>query len=178
MEKKFSLWVSVGTAALAFVGALAGTFLAGYMQENLWERQSSHEERRLILNQRVELIERASVIVNKAPIADSLNDYAVLQAEIAKLNADCVKTDEKGGLDQSQCFPQESLIENMKFINGRADLNAEFASTIQLVSIYFGPKTRKAAEEYANTASWWEADSKYSRALIAAMQDELAYFEE
>lgn len=56
MESKFSMWVSVVIASLAFIGALAGTTLAGFMQEDLWERQSGYEEKRLILNQRVKLI--------------------------------------------------------------------------------------------------------------------------
>ncbi len=177
MTNKLSIWVSVGTAVLAFIGALTGTFISGSMQEHLWERQSSYEERGLILNQRVSLIERMSIMINKGPIMEALQDYATLQADLAKLNVGCIKSDGKGGLDQRECFPHDPPLESTKFINGRAELNAEFASTMQLASIYFGPKTKEAIVQYIATPEWWKAESKLSKAVLSAMHEELAYFE-
>lgn len=177
MEGRLNIWVSIGTALLAFIGALLGTALSGYFQEDLWEKQASYEEKRLILGERIELIDRVSKIINKAPIMRSIQSYGELQAEIAQLNLDCERAFQNGTVDDPNCMPQERLIENVKYMNGRAELNAEFAAALQLATVYFGPQTIKAAEEYAGVGAWWEAEHRYARNLLQAMQDELQHFE-
>jgi hypothetical protein len=169
MNTRTNIRVVVGTALLAFLGALLGTFLSGYMQESLWKKKTTYEERRLILNERIKLIDRFSKIINMRPKVRTLQEFTELQADIAKLNASCIKKGKTGGLDKKECFPQENIIEVMKLTNERAELNAEFASTMQLVVVHFGPKTLKAAESYSKIGAWWEADPIYSRTLLSGI---------
>lgn len=74
-NSKLKLGVSIGTAILAFMGALFGTYVSGYMQESLWKKNISYEEKRVILNERIKLIEKVSKIINLAPKYKALQTW-------------------------------------------------------------------------------------------------------
>lgn len=174
MKKFTTTWLPLITAILAFIGALLGTYMAGSFSEKLWERQAHHAQLKKIMEQRVELIERVSRIGNLGPKMESLQGFAELQAQLAVLYAECRETVKEGENDP-YCFPPSDVIEVTKLNNERADLNAEFSSTMQLVALYFGPESRKAVEEYSSTRVWWKADPQYLRTLLSSMQDEIDY---
>ena len=177
MEGRLNMGVSIGTALLAFIGAILGAALSGYFQEDLWEKQADYEERRLILVERIEILERVSTIINKAPVMRSIQGYGELQVKLYQLNLDCGGPSRNEAADGQGCPRKEGLIEHVKYMNSRAELNAEFAAALQLAAVYFGPETIKAVEEYAEIRVWWEAEDRYARNLLRAMQVELQYFD-
>lgn len=170
-NKNKQLYISAVTAILAFIGALIGTYISGYMQDALWNKDIRYHEKQILLIERIRLIERASKIINLAPQYTAIQSFAELQANIAKLNSECENKNKDKG---TCCFSQENIIEVTKFTNLRADLNAEFASVLQLAALHFGPRTKQAVIDYSVVQPWWNADLKYSRELLSAMQSEIS----
>jgi hypothetical protein len=58
----------------------------------------------------------------------------------------------------------------------RADMNAEFSSTIQMVSLYFYGETKEVANELGAIKTWWVSGKPVFRKLIASMHDGLDEF--
>ena len=57
------------TALLAFLGAVGGTFISGYIQRQSWERDKLYEHQQRVLAKRMELIEKTVRVMNSQKTA-------------------------------------------------------------------------------------------------------------
>ena len=176
MSKLTNVAIPLLSAILAFFGAVAGSYVAGDLQENLWFKQADYEQRKIILAERVRIIDRISKITNSAQHAKILQEYLVAQAGIAQLNVDCLKVEENK-LNRDQCFSNDSSSEVLDASKKQTELTAEFVSTLQLASLYFGKKTKQACNQYAKQTPWWNASPEYPKTLLNAMHSELHEYE-
>jgi len=56
------------------------------------------------------------------------------------------------------------------------ELNSEFAATLALDAIYFGPQTKQAVSAMLQAQDrWWDADEALRRNLVTALSAELTY---
>lgn len=169
-NKTENILIAVLTAVLAFMGALGGSFLTGYLNKNLWEHQIIYEQKKQIFDQRIKLIERISRIVNLSPQMLHYQSYLNLQPKLLNEYAVCSKK------QSSVCIKPDDPKTVLEISNKQTDLNAEFSSAVQLVSMYFGDKTKNAAEELAQKHPWWEIGEPSFRQLLRSMSEELYYF--
>lgn len=165
-------WLPVGTAVLAFFGALLGTYISGLMQEDLWKKTVLHEKRRTIFTERVKLVERVSKAINQGTKAESLQVYAQEHIGIRTQKVHDCKVAKKSSPSSGKCHAPEIPVEILRLIHIQSDLTAELVSSVELASLYFGPKTRKAADAFMAQQPWWDA-TESALALINAMKEEL-----
>lgn len=140
------------SAVLAFFGALGGSFVSGMFQLNQWNNQIAYEKKKAILEQRVKLLEKLSRVANAAAQMRTHNAYLVLQANLAQIYATCQTNREKGCIKPDE--PKVVTEINVK----RAELNAEYSSTIQLMKVYFSPSILPAVNELTSRKDWWAPD--------------------
>jgi len=169
--KSTTLYLTIFTAALAFLGALGGSFVSGYLNKSLWEQQVVYEQKRQIFDQRIKLIERISKLANLAPQMSNYQAYVLLQARLSQDYLACSKK------HLQACIKPDDPKTVLEISNKRADLNAEFSSSLQLTSMYFGTMTRTAATKLARQQPWWEIGESSFRELITAMNEELYSYE-
>lgn len=169
--KTGNVLLAIFTAILAFMGALGGSFLTGYLNKNLWERQNVYEQKKQIFDQRIKLIERISRIVNLSPQMLHYQSYVQLQSSLMNEYIACTKKPSRA------CNKPDDPKTVLEISNKQTDLNAEFSSAVQLVSMYFGEKTKVAATELSQKHPWWEIGEPSFRQLLRTMNDELYYFE-
>lgn len=172
---KSSMYVNIGipifSAILGFAGALLGTYIASERSEELWQKQERMIQLKAILNKRVELIERVSKLANSAPKMAGYQSYVDLQGTLATKYIECTN------LKASNCTQPDNPKDILEISVMRAEMNAEFSSTIQLVSLYFYGETKDLANELGAIKKWWVTGEPAFRNLIKSMQDELEYFE-
>lgn len=166
LEKKW--FVPLLAAVLAFFGALGGSLVSGLFQLNLWGNQIAYEKKKAVLEQRVKLMEKLSRLANSAGQMRTHNDYLVLQANLAQIYASCQAKKERGCIKPDET---KAVVEtNIK----RAELNAEYSSTLQLIKIYFSPSIQPALSELASRKDWWAPDVELKfRALIDIASKEI-----
>jgi hypothetical protein len=141
-----NLMLALITAVLAFVGSAGGILITSAQQRADWERSTGFDMRQKLLDTRVDLIERTVRVMS--------------QANTARVLA-------------SQSEGAASLREDTDALMA---LNSEFAATLALDTIYFGPQTKQAVNAVLQTKDrWWDADESLRRALVAALSAELTY---
>jgi hypothetical protein len=141
-----NLMLALITAVLAFVGSAGGILITSAQQRADWERSTGFDQRQKILDTRVDLIERTVRLISQANTARVLAN----QAE----GASALRED------------RETLMA----------LNSEFAATLALDAIYFGPQTKQAVAAVLQTKDrWWDADETLRRNLVTALSTELMY---
>lgn len=164
-----SIAIPLLSAILAFVGAVAGSYVSADKAEDLWEKQERTVQLKSILNKRVELLERVSKVSNLTKKYAIYQSYSELQAQLAKDYVNCIK------LGESNCVAPNNAKEVTEISLRRADLNAEFASTIQMVSLYYYCDAKQVANELGLKGNWWhEENEQLFRTLITAMLNEVA----
>lgn len=162
MSEANSKSTTIVGAIIALIGVISGSLITGFMSKNLWENQIVYEQKKQVLDQRIKLIEKVSKLANLAPQMRNLQNYVQLQSSL--LNTPEVK---RFGIKVDE--PSKVL----EIANKRAELNAEFASTLQLVALYFGPKSKASAQKLSTQQPWWEIGEPSFRELINAMNEEL-----
>lgn len=166
LEKKW--FIPLLAAVLAFLGALGGSFVSGLFQLNQWENQVTYEKKKAVLEQRVKLLEKLSRLANSAGQMRTHNDYLMLQASLAQIYASCETRKEKGCIK-----PDETKVVAETNIK-RAELNADYSSTLQLIKVYFSPKVQPALGDLASRKDWWAPDIEVKfRALIDVASKEI-----
>lgn len=165
---KTNLFVALFTAILAFIGALGGSYLSGYQAKSLWIHQINFEEKKQILEQRIKLIERVSRLANSAPQMKSFQGYVDLQSRLSQEYY-------SKNIPEQTTYKPDSVSKALEIGNKRSELNAEFASTLQLVDIYFGPVSQVSVEKLAKLQPWWELGEPGFRELINSMRSEVYY---
>jgi hypothetical protein len=112
--------IALIVASITLATSLGGTVLGGKFNQWQWERQSAVDQKRAILEQRVKLIERTSVIINSAPRAQALQARLELDANLAQLKLACADPSKKGvrvpdhckrelNMDSTQATQQEQV---------------------------------------------------------------------
>ncbi|WP_333004921.1 hypothetical protein [Vibrio coralliilyticus] len=177
MREVFSkLLVPILTGIMGLSGVLIGAYVSADKAEELWLQQQREAKLNLILLKRVELIERVSKIANYAPKYRNYQGFIELHVGLnrdAMLKYEKCKEEKKG-----DCVEPEINVAIAKDVTEmslkRADLNAEFAPTIQLVALYFKCDAKTLAHEFQDMTEWWSPsnESKF-KGLIAAMLKEV-----
>lgn len=160
-------FVPVLAAVLAFFGALGGSFVSGMFQLNQWNNQIAYEKKKIVLEQRVKLLERLSRIANSAAQMRTYNDYLALQVDIHQSYVTCQTSKEKDC--QKPDEPKVVAEVNVK----RAELNAEYSATIQLMKVYFSSEVLPTLNELTSRRDWWEPDveSKFLALIRSASKE-------
>ncbi len=157
------------SAILAFVGAVAGSYVSADKAEDLWEKQERTVQLKSILSKRVELLERVSKLSNITKKYVVYQSYSELQAQLASEFVSCTQQ------QREDCIAPDNAKEVTEIVLKKADLNAEFASTIQMVSLYFDCDAKQYANELGLKGNWWQAEYEgLFKQLISAMLDEIS----
>jgi len=169
--------IALVVAAITLFTSLAGTVLGGKFNQWQWERQSVVDQKRAILEQRVKLIERTSIIINSAPRAQALQSRLELDRDMALLKLRCSDPPKKGVPVPEHCKRELNMDSTQATQQEQVKLMAEFSSTLQLAALYFGPKTRSSISAIPPKTQWWKVDESNLREILRSMADELTYFE-
>ncbi|MCG9680464.1 hypothetical protein [Vibrio sp. Isolate24] len=168
-EMLSKLLVPILTGVMGLSGVLIGAHISADKAEELWQQQEREAKLKLIFMKRVELIERVSEVVNHAPKYTHYQSYVEVQKDLFFEYEKCKK--EK----QGDCVKPDSAKDITEMALKRADLNAEFASTVQLVALYFQCDAKTIAQEFQYMTEWWSPNKEPKfRALIAAMLEEVS----
>ena len=146
LSSQFLTALLVGVMGL--LGVWTGAYLTANEAERLWQKQQRAIKIDNILNKRIELIERVTKLSNSKDKYIAYQGFIELQAGLAQ---ECVSREEKA----DECSVLEPATSVTELSIKRADLNAEFSSTIQMVTLYFNCDARKIADKLANTTNWW-----------------------
>jgi hypothetical protein len=165
--KLVNIGIPITAALLGFFGAIGGSYIASIQSERLWEKQEIIDQKKVLLNKQIELIERVSKLANSCKKYEAYQSYLDLQADIAQKYVECIEREEK------DCIKPALVKEALEFSEKRADLGADYSSTLQLVSLYFGKDVDQAANELAQVKKWWLAGEPKFRLLLRKMTNEL-----
>lgn len=170
--------VTIGTAFLSFVGALLGVYSGSLLDQGNWETRFRLEQRKVILERRIAVMERIAISFNKASVATGLRATVEFERASTELNVACIKLSMTPGLKSAACKQATALDPTRMESIAREfhALSAEFNATLVLAALYFGPET-KAAITDMGTDPWSAGSAKYQR-LMDSMGRELAYFPE
>lgn len=168
--------IALVVAAITLATSLAGTVLGGKFNQWQWERQNAVDQKRAVVEQRVKLIERTSVIINSAPRAQALQARLGLAANLAQFKLACADPPKKGVPVPEHCKRDLDMDSTQATQQEQVKLMVEFSSTLQLAALYFGPKTRSAIAAIPPRTGWWEVDEKILREILQSMIDELMTF--
>lgn len=165
--------IALIVASVTLATSLAGTMLGSYFSRNLWEAQSTLEQRRMIFDQRVRLIERLSVLMNSLQRPVVLQRLLEVEAAKAVLLLECSTSKTANKYKPKECSEKLEPFAALPVHQEMVKLNSDYASTLQLAAIYFGPKTRQAISDLPTNKQWWE---QQPNAVLRAMQEELTQF--
>jgi hypothetical protein len=162
--------VPLATAALAFIGAILGTYLTSSMDQANWEARFELERRRAILEKRIEMMGSVAALLAQRPVIEGLSGN--IEASLARISirSNCIKA---GGASCGESSDDLGLVERSS--KERNAIASKLHSELMLSSVYFGPKTRKAVNELGNP---WTANDVKLQGLTQTMADELNYFGE
>lgn len=169
------LYVAIFAAALAFVGALLGTYVGSRLDQANWEARYYVEARNSILERRIVLIERITNVLNKRALVEVLRTRVAAESKLTDIAQSCVRASAKR--DQGQCVEilGPNLAAGQDAVREVLELNAEFTSAMSLANIYFGPRTRTAISEL-NVKGPWDSTDEQRQALLNALGAELNFF--
>jgi hypothetical protein len=169
--------IAVGTALLSFFGALIGVYVGSRLEQSNWEARFDLEQKRVVLEKRVALLERATVIFNKAPTVIGLRASLDGEKKLALIAASCAVQKMSGKPPAKGCASQPKMnTERLEAIAKEIHvLNAEFAATMTLCATYFGDESKKAIAALTKEDPWSASDSARN-AVVAALARELTSF--
>lgn len=170
--------IALLSAVLAFVGAIGGTVLTGLYQTREWERNSRYEMERMILERRMNVMEKTCKLLNQAPVIDLWETEYDVREKNAQLAAEFADAQLRHRTSAKQPIDSEAnFVKAMALRQKMLQLNAENLATLQLARMLFGPKTEKACAALVKDRHWYKGDEKEQEkdALLDAMADEMAY---
>ena len=165
--------IALIVAVVSLVASISGTMVGSYFSRSQWEAQSVLEQRRTILDQRVHLIERLSVLMNSVQRPAALLRLIELEASRAQALAACLTDELAKKTVPKFCNEKQDPFAILPAHQEMVKLNSDYASMMQLAAIYFGSKTRQAILDLPQNVQWWE---QKPNAVLRAMQDELTQF--
>ncbi|TKB50025.1 hypothetical protein [Ferrimonas aestuarii] len=168
MENKQNLVnfiIPVLSALLAFFGAIGGSYLSSAKSEELWSKSLIYNAEKVVLEKKIDLIERVSKVANSSLKYQAHQRYLNEMAVIAKTYESCN--------NKSECEKPVSREEFLRISTVRAELNAEFSSTLKLISLYFGDDVDVPLLELSRKEQWWSDSRREFEALIKAMTKEV-----
>lgn len=174
---RWQIGVGVFTAVLAFLGSTGGVLLSNRQQMNQWERNSRYELEKMVLERRLELIERTCKTFNKSGMPRVWNAevdarYKEAQAEIAQFLQRRDSRRRSSDLDAKLKSSTDTALANTERL---IQFGADSSAVLSLDMIYFGPKTRGCIREVLKHRRWWEASKSELSAVLTAMCAELTY---
>ena len=123
-------YIPIVSTLLGASAALFGVHYASEGNKELWRLQENMSQTRALLDKRIDLIERVSKLANSSPKMTHYQSYLSMQALVAAEYVECSKQ------KLPACEAPDSTRDALEVSAKRADLNAEFSSTLQLVSLY------------------------------------------
>ncbi|MEZ7275795.1 hypothetical protein [Pseudoalteromonas sp. 68 DY56-GL68] len=162
---KSEIKIVIISSLLAFVGAGAGSFLSFELSENAWERDIEYKEKRLILDQRIKLIERAAKIF--ALLNEAEKNSALIGLEKQRLLL---------SIKEGKEIPAEKADVN-KLSNRSIELRAEYTAVLSLLNMYFGPETKLALQNISKSEKWYKPSRGDVQAVMNAVSKELHWFD-
>ncbi|MBS3799256.1 hypothetical protein [Pseudoalteromonas sp. BDTF-M6] len=145
---------------LAVAGSLISSNLSTKNEKLLWETTTKINLNQKVMDQRVKLIERTALILNKV-------DY--ISVNYIAYGID-LSYGEKGVGKSSEWIKTRKII---------SDLNSEFLAVSTLNSMYFGPKTNAALKNIMDATTeelnWWDVDPKLRQDYLEAIHSEFSY---
>ncbi len=160
---------------LSFLGALAGVYAGSHFEQANWETRFELEQKRIVLEKRVALVERVVVLLNKEPLMRGLQASLSAETELARLAAGCeaLKLDKKTLSAVCKTNPKGDSKHVEEIGKDIYMLNADWAAAASLSAMYFGQRTRDAIRE---TKSIWVASDAQRQNIIEAMGAEINDF--
>jgi len=158
--------IPIITALMALTGSVLGALLVAKLEQSNWKERFQIEHQKTILIKRTELIERTSLLLSNSSLMEALETNIQGHIEIIKINQKC--------LDSIKVEPCQTEIDHNlpeRLGRERFSINSDLSSTLTLVSVYFGPKTREALK--AIISDPWKSNHQDRQALISAMAGEL-----
>lgn len=168
--------IAVSTALLSFLGALVGVYFGSTLEQSNWESRFQLEQKRLVLEKRVALIERMTVVLNKTPLMTGLQASLEAEKELARLSVYCASKKvnrEAPGCRKISAADTKHVEEIGREIYA---LNAEWAASASLSVMYFGKSTREAVQELKSRGLWSSSEEQRQK-LLNAMGIELNGFD-
>lgn len=175
-ERRYPIMNLIMPLVGVVVGVLLTVFSTGKINDELWLKQDVSSQRKMLIEKRIGLIERASKLLNSRQIIEDVNVYLKAQSDFAIESSNCAKDPKKYGMTIIECKQLIDLDESFEKIKLKNDLNAEFGTLAQLTSLYFGDQTKKYSMELSKLPKWWLADRELLANYIHAMNDELYEF--
>lgn len=144
--------IPVITGIIGVFGTLAGVYLSNKLISKDMQRKCAIELETTVINQRVEIIKKATNIFGKVP--------GILELWLHYLEMN---------KDKERELPLE-IIEKLAAYRG------EFESVMYMASLYFGPKTKLAIQELSDEeVPWWSKSKEKQDAFKVAMVQELGF---
>lgn len=163
--------IAITSGMLALAGVVLGTVLSAYFTQRQFDQQLKSASREKLISKRIEVVEqcvraraditRAKMIMDLVEL-DSVTINAALQSKDPRLSP----TDRKTTYD--------SYEHQREF----AELRTNYATCIQMATVFFGPKTKAAALEMNKVERWYEnVNSKELVAFTDAMLSEVNHID-
>lgn len=145
-------------ALLIFLGGILGVYITSKLNRNDWKERTQYEQQLKLFEQKLQLIERTTVITGKMPsTSDLFNLYFSNRTDTTKKNI----------LDKDQ---QIALADKLGLIR------AELRSVMFLNQIYFGDSTKAKIQKYLiadKKATWWDLPESDYNDIVETMAREL-----
>lgn len=156
-EQKVTIYTSLIAGLVGLFGVLMGVML----NERVVMKQSLIQQQVTIIQKRMDLISHFSKLINSKPRAEELANVMSIYAEIISSS----KTQDKSTVFQVLPYSGE-------FVN----LQADYASTIQIIAWSFCEKTRQAVRDLPREVSWYQIDRESHLKVLNMMSDEIYCF--
>ena len=139
-------------------------FISKNIEETIWIRDRTYEYSTTILNNRIEIYDRATKVTAMRGIAKALDE-----------SIDMYPTLVLAEIDSTTSYVHRQEIRDLA--TSLNEITVEYASVMTLASTYFGPDTKakiKSIQE-TNNPDWWNATDEQFATLLSAMGNELNY---
>lgn len=129
---------------IGFTGVIVGVLISSFFSYCQFNYQQETEKEKMIIQKRIDLIEKTSKLIGMNPgMIDLFNEY------------------------KKQVFGNKNYVQNSEKL---LQYNAEYNSTILLVSMFFGKEVRNIIHSYSEKSGpYWE---KLNNKLLEAMINE------
>ncbi len=161
--------------ALSFLGALGGVYLGSILQKKAWHMDFSANKEKSLFNERIKLIERASILFAKTDLTHTI---AIYFSKLGSLTEEKISScfNEDGTINTEQVEKiggSDQQLDRAFRIRGQLDtLSAEFLSIAALSSVHFSDKIVTMFEPFS-AKPWYSGDGSEYANILSAMRDEL-----
>ena len=178
MMKSREFVVGIIAALLGFLGAIGGSFVGGHLDQSNWKMRFAVEQRKLLYQKRLNLIEDLATLYIELPTAHANVIRVKSNEKVSRMVLDCIKMAQAGGIKDHKC--NEGAFERNKEAREIAkrvyDLKAQLEVKQLMATMLFGQKTKKALEEMTNVPDyvWYSPSNEHVNDLIKAMYIEIS----